>query len=79
MIHKDGFLKGDTVEFQDRHFVWRRGTVQAVEWAEHKITGPGSVLTETVPAKVHVLFNDPFQRTTRVIILPKKRVRAIKP
>ncbi len=77
MIHRDGFMKGDTVEFQDRHFCWRRGTVQLVEWAEQKIRGPGGRMIEQVPTRVHILFADPFKRTTRVLILPKKRVRAI--
>ena len=31
----DTFTKGDAVEFQDRHFVWRRGKVQCVDEKIH--------------------------------------------
>jgi len=76
MIHRDGFLKGDEVEFQDNRHVWRRGTVQHVEWAEHKIEGPsGAKIVEKRPVQVHVLVADSFARGLRVFVLPKKRVR----
>jgi lipocalin len=74
---KDGFLKGDMVEFQDRNFCWRRGTVQHVEWAEMRAEGPGSRLVEKKPTQIHVRFLDPFKGGYRVIVLPKKRVRAV--
>ena len=78
MIHRDGFLRGDVVEFQDYRRCWRRGTVQHVEWAEHRIEGPGGEIVEKTPARVHVLVFEPFQRTTRVLVLPKKRVRSVR-
>lgn len=78
MIHKDAFLKGDEVEFQDYRHCWRRGTVQHVEWAQTRVEGPsGTKLVEKRPTMIHVLVFEPFQRTTRVIVLPKKRVRAV--
>jgi hypothetical protein len=78
MIHRDGFLKGDQVDFQDNRHVWRRGTVQHVEWAETTITGPsGAQIVEKKPTHIHVLVSDSFARTTRIFVLPKKRVRAV--
>jgi hypothetical protein len=77
MIHRDGFLKGDEVEFQDNRHVWRRGTVQHVEWAEYRIKGANGTQVETRPSQVHVLVTDSFARGTKVYVLPKKRVRAI--
>ena len=78
MIHKDGFLKGDPVEYQDYNRVWRRGTVQCTEWAEIKVEGPGGRMVEKKPTQIHILIFDPSKRATRIIILPKKRVRAVR-
>ena len=79
MISFEGFSKGDTVQFQDHNLMWRNGTVMYVDFAEYKIKGPDSVLMEQRPTQVHVRFFDTAARADRVIILPKKRVRAIGP
>ena len=76
MIHREGFSKGDQVEFQNYQHVWVRGTVQVVEPAEHKLEGPGIRLTEKSPGRVHVLYFDSKARAQRVVVLPTKRVRA---
>ena len=77
MISFEGFSKGDTVQFQDHSFAWRQGTVMHVEWAECKIVGPDSHLEYKKPSQVHVRYFDTTARQDRVIVLPKKRVRAV--
>lgn len=76
MIHRDGFLKGDVVEFQSYNHCWIQGTVMQVEPAEQRVVPPGSGhVVETAPSRIHVKYFDSARRADRVILLPKKRVR----
>lgn len=77
MIERHGFHKGQHVEFQDFRRCWVRGTVQFVEWAEHRIIGPNGTMHETKPRQVHVLIADSLNRKLRVLVLNPKRVRAV--
>lgn len=78
MISRHGFLKGDTVEFLNHHHAWTRGTVKAIEHAEHKIEGPNGTLVEKAPTRVHVLYFDSYDRCDRIRVVPASRVRAAK-
>lgn len=76
MIRREGFSRGDSVEFMNYQHVWVKGTVKAVEPAEQKIEGPALRMVETAPSKIHVLYFDSASRAQRVVVLPPKRVRA---
>ncbi len=73
MIHRDGFYKGQEVEFQDYRNCWTRGTVMEVEPATQKIRGPGLEVVTIDAGKVHVLYQSMGKR--RVAVLNPKRVR----
>lgn len=75
MIHRDGFYKGQEVEFQDYRRCWTRGTVMEVEPAHQKIVGPGEQIVTIDAGKVHVLYSAMGKR--RVAVLNPKRVRGI--
>lgn len=75
MIHREGFTKGEQVEFQDYRRCWVRGVVQAYEPAGQRMEGPGGRIVQTAEPRVHVLFHDSAARAPRVVVLNLKRVR----
>ena len=75
MIHRDGFYKGQEVQFQDYRHCWIQGTVMEVEPATQKIVGPGSQVVTVDAGKVHVLYQAMGKR--RVAVLNPKRVRGV--
>ena len=80
MISRHGFLKGDTVEFQNYQRAWIRGTVVDAAPSDVKIEGPSVRLVENKrPSTVMIKYYDSFERGYRVRELPTKRVRAVKP
>lgn len=77
MIHRDGFYKGQEVEFQDYRRCWVRGTVAHVEYADFKIDGPSGVrMIETKPETVFVVFET--EGKARTMQLNPKLVRGVK-
>lgn len=75
MIKREGFDKGQEVEFQDYRHCWVRGTVQCVEPASWKQEGPSGALVCTDPGCVHVVYKT--RGELRVRKLNPKRVRAV--
>jgi len=75
MIHRDGFYKGQEVEFQDYRLCWTSGTVMEVEPATQKIRGPGSEIVTIDAGKVHVLYQSMGRR--KVAVLNPKYVRGL--
>lgn len=77
MIRREGFSKGQVVEYQDYTRCWIRGTVQAVDAPETTLEGPGETVVERKEGAVHILINDPFGRKPRIVRINPKRVRAV--
>jgi hypothetical protein len=75
MIHREGFDRGQEVEFQDYRHVWTRGTVKHVEPAEQRIVGPNGTMKETKHSRVHVVYKK--SGALKVAVLNPKLVRAL--
>jgi hypothetical protein len=78
MIRREGFSKGDRVEFQDYRHCWQRGVVEYIELGAQRIEGPGGTIVQSAETAIHVRYYDPFNRSWRVKVLPLKRVRLVK-
>jgi len=73
MIRREGFVKGEQVEFQDYRRCWVRGVVQAVDAQATTMKMDNLVVLK--PAEVHVLYTTLGK--PRIVKLNPKRVRRV--